>query len=55
MAEFKIILVGASSEDHLFWSNEIGWVDWDSSDSFSEREVMMFNLPIGGKWISVGK
>jgi hypothetical protein len=35
----------------LYWSNENGWVDRPSSDTFTTEEKSVFNLPIGGRWL----
>jgi len=40
----------------LFWSNKIGWVSIDSSDTFTEKQSKTFRLPVGNcKWVEVGK
>ena len=46
MEVYKIICNG----EDLFWSNEMGWVDLESSDSFTEEETKTLNLPINGSW-----
>ena len=46
MEVYKIICNG----EDLFWSNEMGWVDLESSDSFTEEETKTLNLPIDGSW-----
>ena len=33
------------------WSNENGWVQDNSYDTFSAAEQQTFNLPIGGHWV----
>jgi hypothetical protein len=39
--------------DGLYWSNSDGWVDKGSADKFTDEEKAMFNLPMGGMWVSV--
>ena len=39
----------------LYWSNKDGWVSKDSADIFNQREMQLFNPPIGGKWVSDGE
>jgi hypothetical protein len=53
MAQFKVIMVNNPGQESLFWSNEIGWVDYFESDTFTEEEVLTFNLPMGGKWLAI--
>ena len=50
MAQFKVIMVNNPGQESLFWSTEIGWVDYFESDTFTEEEVLTFNLPINGSW-----
>ena len=38
------------NDDSLFWSNEYGWVDYYSADSFDDDEHKVLNLPANGKW-----
>tara|TARA_Y100000034_G_scaffold127663_1_gene180914 strand:- start:1019 stop:1420 length:402 start_codon:yes stop_codon:yes gene_type:complete len=35
----------------LYWSNEDGWVDYDSADQFSQEERDKLNLPMNGEWM----
>lgn len=37
------------NEDDVFWSNEDGWVDFDSATIFKNSEL---NMPIGAKFIA---
>ena len=53
MSYYKIINVVSSDDEILWWSNEQGWVDYDSSDTFTEIEKWQLNLPIEGKWVSI--
>jgi hypothetical protein len=39
-------------EDDSFWSNEDGWVDFESATIFSKDELNSINLPIGTVCIS---
>lgn len=39
------------NDSFLFWSNENGWTDYYSADSFNEEETKTFNLPDEGSWI----
>jgi hypothetical protein len=39
-------------EDDSFWSNEDGWVDFDSATIFSKEELDRINLPMGTVCIS---
>lgn len=32
----------------LFWSNDLGWVDHESADTWPDRGS---NLPVGGRWV----
>lgn len=36
---------------YLFWSNRDGWVDFNSADSFTQKEKDTFNAPIDGEWV----
>jgi len=36
-----------------FWSNEIGWVDFDGRDVFTDDEKSYLHLPIDGKWCKI--
>jgi len=42
-----------SPRERLYWSNEWGWVDRRSADTFSAEEQKYLNLPIGGKWVAI--
>jgi hypothetical protein len=42
-----------SKTEGLFWSNELGWVDYFSCTQFTQEEMECFNLPIGGVWRKV--
>jgi hypothetical protein len=35
------------------WNNEHGWTDWEEADYFTADEQEAFNLPTGGRWISL--
>jgi hypothetical protein len=34
----------------VFWSNEIGWTNYDEATFFTEEERNKFTPPIGGRW-----
>jgi hypothetical protein len=34
----------------VFWSNEIGWTNYDEATFFTEKERNEFTPPIGGRW-----
>lgn len=36
-----------------FWSNQIGWTDITEATKFTLEETTTFNLPTGGKFISL--
>jgi hypothetical protein len=38
---------------NLFWSNNVGWVDYFSCTQFTEGEKECFNLPVDGVWRKV--
>ena len=38
------------NDDELYWSNEDGWVDINSSDIFTDEERNKVNLPMEGRW-----
>jgi len=42
-----------NKSENSYWSNEDGWVDVDSATKFSEKEILEFNLPTDGKWITL--
>ena len=44
------IIISASG---LFWSNNDGWVDFESATVFSLNDRYVLNLPIGGDWIKL--
>lgn len=35
----------------LYWSNDDGWADASSADTFSTAEMLELHLPIGGAWV----
>lgn len=37
----------------MFWSNESGWTDIDSADSFTLAERLRLNLPVDGQWLQL--
>ena len=37
--------------DNLFWNNQLGWVDYSSSDIFNQQEKNTLNLPVEGQWV----
>lgn len=39
----------------VFWSNEDGWVDRDSADTFTDPDHRILNLPDGGRWELLGE
>jgi len=39
-----------SDGNGLFWSNDLGWVDYCSCDMFTSEEKKYLNLPVGGIW-----
>lgn len=39
--------------EHLYWSNDGGWVGRQEATMFSPRERTAFNLPAGGEWEQV--
>jgi hypothetical protein len=41
-------------EDHkpLYWSNKLGWVDFNSATVFEARELIGINLPDGAECIA---
>lgn len=41
---------GLWPDDHFWWSNEDGWVDKESADTFSDHERQTLRLPRGGEW-----
>ena len=51
--KIKGIEVDPEENEHLYWSNDLGWVDFCSSDTFTKDEMWNLNLPIGGKWIQI--
>lgn len=40
--------------EHLFWSNDLGWVDRENASQFSHIEHLRLNLPQGGIWEKTG-
>lgn len=34
----------------LFWSNDLGWVDFESATQFEKWEKDSIDLPMGGEW-----
>lgn len=51
----KWVICGAETKDledgPLYWSEESGWVDLESADTFSDREKESLSQPIGGEWV----
>ena len=37
----------------LFWSNNMGWVDEADASWFSDRERLLFDLPMFGEWLRI--
>jgi hypothetical protein len=54
MSNSKYYLIENLNDPFLFWSNEDGWVDYYSADSFTEEETKELNLPFDGKWVHIG-
>ena len=44
-------LIAQKPNRDLWWSNEDGWVDFDSADQFTEEDVYYANLPLEGEWV----
>ena len=38
-----------NDKDFLYWSNDLGWVDFASASIFQDDEIPFINLPIGAK------
>lgn len=32
-----------------YWSNTLGWCDWEASDKYTEAELDLINMPLGGE------
>ncbi len=43
-------VIGNLQYNDLWWSNEFGWVEWDSVDIFSSQEMVDLRLPLDGIW-----
>lgn len=52
MIEYNWRIV-CENDGTLFWSNEDGWVDLESSTPFSVNDIGGVNLPVEGLWIGV--
>lgn len=35
----------------IYWSNELGWCDFDEADRFTKEETKTVNLPLDGEWL----
>ena len=46
-------LIQREDNSAMFWSNEYGWTDIESADSFSIEEIESLRLPMQGKWFQV--
>lgn len=44
------IIVNKSNPDE-YWSNELGWVENEDYDVFTEKDTKSISLPTGGKWL----
>lgn len=56
MKRFKICgELDPVTNEQLYWSNQLGWVDFNSATEFSEYEIKRFIFPIGynGKIVEV--
>lgn len=55
MSIFCIMNGEEESDDNygLFWSNEDGWGDFKSCDTFTAEEVEKYDLPMEGEWVRV--
>jgi hypothetical protein len=51
--KIKGLEVDDETNEHLYWNNDIGWVDFCSSDTFTKAEMWDLNLPMGGEWVEI--
>jgi len=46
----SFVIQNHRSDEELFWSNKLGWVNRTDATVFTLKEKMSFNLPIDGSW-----
>lgn len=46
----NVWMIVNTEDRNLFWSNEDGWVEYYSADSFNDDEKDTLNLPLEGEW-----
>lgn len=39
------------TNEHLYWSNALGWTDVGNADRFDNADKLTLNLPVGGRWL----
>lgn len=49
--KYGVFRIRSKKDYSLWWSNEAGWVDFDSASVFSKEESTKLNLPTNGKWV----
>jgi hypothetical protein len=53
---FRYVIKNTSREidddtgDHLYWSNDFGWVGLDEATRFGIEELDKVDLPLDGEW-----
>ena len=53
MRQFKIQgEFDGDDQDFLYWSNDLGWVDFESATVFNADEIN-YNMPMGTKGIAI--
>lgn len=54
MSKFKIVGdFDEDDQDFVYWSNDFGWVDFDSATTFDAEELYHIHMPIGFKAIAI--
>ena len=53
--EQEIFVEGSQNFYYLYWYNNVGWTDYDSSNEYTEAEKDTMALPKDAEWIEVHK
>lgn len=46
-----LYVISNNFKRHEYWSNDYGWTDLDSAESYTLEETERYVLPAGGKWV----
>lgn len=49
---YIIKMISKHDGEQLYWNNQMGWVDRELADVFTEDETFRLDLPLDGAWVS---